>query len=154
MGWTFHLGSTRKELIADLTKGSSWTRDDGKEVRHEYLKRCFVGNHMWTVLQVTVEGEPELTKTLVVLFLLSRGSGDGWGYKDISEDMGPCETSCPESYLDLCGPPLNDWSAQWREKVRAHHAARRERNRLQKERRKSGVNVGRVNGLRVTYIAI
>jgi hypothetical protein len=51
-----------------------------------------------------------------------------FGYKDMAENMGPCETRCPSAILDLLGPPGNDYAAQWRTECRAWNAlARRPR---------------------------
>jgi hypothetical protein len=47
--------------------------------------------------------------------------GEGWGYKDLCESMGPCYYTCPLSYLDMV-PVAN---AAWRDQVRAWHAARK-----------------------------
>lgn len=59
-------------------------------------------------------------KILGVVFLLDyRKDGDycNFGYKDISEDMGPYECKCPERILKLLSPePFNQWSREWREK--------------------------------------
>lgn len=45
-------------------------------------------------------------------------SGEEFGYKDMSETMGPYNYDCPASVLDLLGPPGNDYAAQWREQCR------------------------------------
>ena len=45
-------------------------------------------------------------------------SGEEFGYKDMSETMGPYNYDCPASILDLLGPPGNEYAAQWREHCR------------------------------------
>lgn len=45
-------------------------------------------------------------------------SGEAFGYKDLTETMGPYSYDCPASILDLLGPPGNEYAAQWREHCR------------------------------------
>ncbi len=53
--------------------------------------------------------------------LLPGRKGEGWGYKDLCESMGPCYYTCPLSHLDMV-PVAN---AEWRTQVHAWHAARK-----------------------------
>jgi hypothetical protein len=59
------------------------------------------------------------------LDLMQSGRADGWGYKDQDESVGPCAVDCPLAYLDAPHAEREGWAAQWRERVRAHHAARK-----------------------------
>lgn len=56
--------------------------------------------------------------------LISGGRGNDWGYKDMSETMGPdgCE-ACPLRFLDMVPDP-GGAATEYREKVRAYHAQR------------------------------
>ena len=61
--------------------------------------------------------------------LTSRRDGE-WGYKDLCETMGPHEAQAPLKLLDLLSPldpEAGRYARGWREKVRAHHAAKRDR---------------------------
>ena len=51
--------------------------------------------------------------------------GDVFGYKDLEESMGPCESDCPEAILDLLTPTTSQNALQWRQNCRAKAAARR-----------------------------
>ena len=51
--------------------------------------------------------------------------GMDFGYKDMSESMGPCEDHCPERILDLLTPADSEYANEWRERCRAYHAKRR-----------------------------
>jgi hypothetical protein len=53
-----------------------------------------------------------------------KGGGYEWGYKGMTESCGPCEVSCPLSYLDMVPDP-GGYATDWRAKVRAWHAARK-----------------------------
>jgi hypothetical protein len=50
-----------------------------------------------------------------------------FGYKDISESMGPYERDCPEPILDLLTPTDHEHARRWRDDCRANAAARRGR---------------------------
>ena len=61
--------------------------------------------------------------------LTSRRDGE-WGYKDLCETMGPHEAQAPLRLLDLLSPldpEAGRYAQGWREKVRAHHAAKSKR---------------------------
>ena len=125
MGWLFTLGASRKEVAAECTRPHEWTKDDGVVVKHETIARYYSGNDLWTVLEVTHDGKQHLR--VILLFKLSRGSGDGWGYKDVSESMGPCAVSCPLKFLDMVPKIPNDYAAEWRPHVRAYWKRRKAR---------------------------
>jgi len=54
----------------------------------------------------------------ILLCVLLQSSGGEWGYKDMDESMGPCDTSCPVKYLDMVPDP-GGYATEWRAKVRA-----------------------------------
>jgi hypothetical protein len=63
------------------------------------------------------------------IVLTSRRDGE-WGYKDMCETMGPHEAAAPRKLLDVLSPldpEVETFAAAWRERVMAHHAARRAR---------------------------
>ncbi len=63
-------------------------------------------------------------------FLLNytREAGYNFGYKDMTEHMGPYITRCPKSILELLTPTDNEYANQWRQSCRDYHAVR-DRNR-------------------------
>ncbi len=69
------------------------------------------------------DGPPE-TFAIICLIRWNPGarSGEEFGYKDMTETMGPYKYDCPASILDLLGPPGNDYAAQWRGRCRQRHA--------------------------------
>ena len=50
-----------------------------------------------------------------------------FGYKDMDETMGPCESDCPASILDLLTPIDAKYALDWRARCRENLAARRAR---------------------------
>jgi hypothetical protein len=113
MGWLFTQDQTRKELIQRRTRSA-----DSGGVIHQCLRHAAVGNVLWTVWEATGPGEQ--IRRYIGCDLLACERGYGWGYKDMCESMGPCYYSCPLAYLDMV-PVANP---DWREQVRAWHAAR------------------------------
>ncbi|CTQ34820.1 DUF6927 domain-containing protein [Jannaschia rubra] len=66
------------------------------------------------------------------IVLTSRRDGE-WGYKDMCETMGPHEAAAPLKLLDLLSPldpEVETYAAAWRDRVAAHHAARRARPKV------------------------
>jgi len=110
MGWLFGWNS-REELKTHLLK-----EQNGYNVLDSALTN--LGRNLWVVFE-----HPHKYK-FICLFLLAGGKKDGFGYKPVSEDMGPCEVDCPLRFFELA--PLHDqsgtYAAKWRGRVKAHHA--------------------------------
>lgn len=126
MGWSFGWNS-RRELVDHLTK--TWDTEQQTTV---CLKKFFSGNNLWTVWERTAKLAPTDKERYIALFLIqggnhcTEGRGYGWGYKDISEEMGPCEVSCPLSFLDMVPDP-GGYATAWRARVREHHRIRNQK---------------------------
>jgi len=112
MGWLYsERWPTRKDLIAHLTKDNEHSKT---------LKYCCVGNNLWMVKEL-----PDGTRfILMCLMQFHGGSFCYWGYKDIDETSGPSAVNCPLSYIEMCTEPHNDYSREWRERVRQYHKLR------------------------------
>lgn len=110
MGWSYGYNNRcAKDVHREILDPAFWG-DSLKVVRHAATS---YGRHLWLVCE-----KPDGAR-FIALFLIN-GNDGGWGYKDMTEDMGPCYYDCPLAFLDMV-PEAN---ARWREKVRAHHAAR------------------------------
>lgn len=71
-----------------------------------------------------------VTFALVVLVKYNPRDKEGYtlGWKDMSEDMGPCAAECPLSILALLDPvEEGSYAKAWRDRVHAYHARRRKR---------------------------
>jgi hypothetical protein len=56
------------------------------------------------------------------IFVALVSSSDGWwGYKDMSEAMGPTIVDCPLFVLDAAPDPECSYSTEWRNRVRKFH---------------------------------
>lgn len=127
MGWYFGCDS-KEQLVRHLLDEHSGQRcldndDQGGEriTWRRIASHTLIGNALWT--DYSYGHDDQTDGRMIVLFLL-RKSGN-WGYKVISEDMGPCELNCPLRLLDTV-PPLEGaagfYANPWRAKVRAFHA--------------------------------
>jgi hypothetical protein len=111
MGWLFTAGQTRKQLIDRLTE--YWEDDAGR--KHRCLAHTARGNVLWSVW----EHEREAGSVKIIhCDLMKPESGYGWGYKDMSESMGPVYITCPLSYLDIATDDINQ---EWRDAVRRYN---------------------------------
>lgn len=119
MGWLISYNLTKKEQVAEIVKG--WSNDE-KGCR--FLAHSVRGNVLYAVGQNFTRTVPETREDrFILVVLLRKDRGMGWGYKDMSESMGPFKYDCPLRYLKMV-PVANE---KWREGVRAHHEARKKR---------------------------
>lgn len=107
MGWDFApMWRTKKEIVAELTE------DEERVVRFQVI-----GSTLWTIEDA---GHDEL---MICVYLLARSRRlHCWGFKAMSEQVGPFYYDCPLEFIDLV-PVVN---TAWREKVRRYWAQRPE----------------------------
>lgn len=123
MGWLISYSKTKSEIIKERV--ATVVSEDGTR-RWRYPKSCVRGNCLWKilVLEDLKDGVWVEDTRLIALDLLRKDKGYGWGYKDLTECAGPCETSCPISYLDMVPCPDSEFARNWREGVRAKAAGK------------------------------
>ena len=130
MGWFF--SNQYFQSIKDYAK-SITKRQENEHGIWETTKSSLRGQHLWTIMQVYTKKTKE-TKSFIVLYLIERYKGQ-WGYKDVSEDMGPNYYDCPVTFLKLVDKPMNKYSEKWRTTVRMYwdrYNARQRAKRLLK----------------------
>jgi hypothetical protein len=110
MGWLFGW-DTRKSLVDHLITGNGV----------KTIKSCSVGNNLMTVQEYTNKENETIRFACVYLIKgppFGRDDGYGWGYKDVDESMGPCQTAFPLAWLDLLSPTDSQYALDWRKAVR------------------------------------
>ena len=117
MGWLHTQYATKQDVIRDLTRETDYRRTLRQSVR---------GNTLYQLVELKKDGGK-----FIEIDLLRGDRNFGWGYKDLSEDCGPCVDDCPLYMLDLADPPSTDTARSWRASVRAYHA------RINRERREA-----------------
>lgn len=117
MGWSFTCdrGFGKQQLVDELRDPSRFGK--GQRLIHSSV----VGNNHWYVAEIVETG-----KRYIGLDLMKSGYPDsGWGYKDITASMGPCEVNCPLMLLKLAPDGGGRYETEWRERVLRHHAIKR-----------------------------
>lgn len=112
MGWYHTHGASRADILGELTTAER-KGEDGAIFRT--LRHCCRGNVLFT-LHESVTPNGHSTKWIGIS--LMQRSAEGWGYKPMDESMGPYYYNCPLTYLDEASEPVNEYAANWREKVR------------------------------------
>ena len=118
MGWYFRRCS-RDDLIRELIQPSETDR-----ARTDVVAHCVSDDVLWSVVRVTARQAGVMNLSIgqscsyIRCDLLAR-HGNEWGYKPMEESMHPYYYNCPLAYLELA--PVQ--CPEWRERVRAYHAA-------------------------------
>lgn len=118
MGWLFQNTPLRHETPADyITR--QFTHENAAR-RLTVLATATVGQ----VIYVAVHEEQKDTGracTFAAVILFKNNRRDGFGYKDMTEHMGPCECDCPDRIMRLLSPiedlPNPSYAADWRARV-------------------------------------
>lgn len=89
--------------------------------------RC-PGNRVYYAAAQPHGTDDDAVFAIICLVRWNPRASDGYvfGYKDMTEHMGPCETACPQAILDLLGPTDHEYALAWRKRCR-DNLARRER---------------------------
>ena len=148
MGWTVPFDMPhRADLIADRVKTQEQKNSDGTVTTWKSLAHCYRGGMrsgvLYIVWEVATVNPDEIIKShrFIEIDLLKYGKdnqcGSTWGYKDMTEECGPYNYSCPLSYLDMVPEPDSEYARNWRKGVREYHDKRRAQRGLLK-----GIGVG------------
>lgn len=108
-GW-----SSLKEVKEHILKGQG----KGYQVMDNRSTKC--GRNLWLAIR-----NEEKDESFICLYLISSHDRE-WGYKGISEGMGPNEIDCPLSLLDKTKGENHPYAIEWRKKVREFHAHKKE----------------------------
>mgnify|MGYP003330744537 FL=1 len=109
MGWTSYYrndNETDAEHIQREVLGS----------RNEIVESATVGTTFYAAVRVKATGE-----TFGLVVLQERANGE-YARKEITEDMGPAERSCPVRILDALPPTDNEYALAWRAACRRNAA--------------------------------
>jgi hypothetical protein len=134
MGWLYRHDPI-DDPVAYLTDQFNY---ENEHRRSEVLAAARVGSTVYMAIRST-EKATGASFVFAAVILISNTRKNGFGYKDMTESMGPCECACPKRIMRLLSPvediPNPSYTAEWRARVAAHHAATRalraKRGRLQ-----------------------
>lgn len=84
------------------------------------------GGDWRSVFYAAVEDRTGDTPTVwAFIVLINRpGGAHNFVYKEMDETVGPAQTTCPGRILDLLTPTEFTYAVDWRDRCRAHNAAR------------------------------
>lgn len=117
MGWTGCADWTSKAAIIDAIKRTEMTP-------WKILASTCRGNALWLAAERFPADEVAGPPTRAIFcFLLEGDRKGGWVYKDLDETMGPCDISCPLSFLEMVPDP-GGYATEWRARVRGEAARR------------------------------
>ncbi len=113
MGWTFTYKGSRsvKEFFEqEFNYNDPDTGRSGK---------ILAFSSTWTTAYMAFEIKTPEKREVVALVCLLRhvpraSDGFTFGYKDMTESMGPCEARCPKTILDLLTPTTSEYAIAWR----------------------------------------
>lgn len=99
---------------------------DGETKTSSIVASATVGMRTWYAACRQVNKSTGRAETFAIVCLIRYNLRDKegmiFGYKDMSEHMGPCESECPTKILDLLGPTDSEYALAWRQRCRDHRA--------------------------------
>ncbi len=131
MGWTFahkEKGITVKQFFE---KEFGYT-DKETGVYDKVLDCAATFTEAYLAIETGDTSGPKEVYAMVCLLGYRPKDYYNFGYKEISEDMGPCNYSCPERILKLLTPTDDKWAQEWREKCWERIRAKKARPKLRK----------------------
>lgn len=129
MGWTFAHKEKGVTIRQFFEKEFGYT-DKETGVYHKVLECAATFTEAYLAIEVGDASGPK--EVFAVVYLLSYRPKDyfNFGYKDMSEDMGPYYYNCPEHILKLLTPTENKLALEWREKCWERIRAKKARPKL------------------------
>ena len=128
MGWTYICRPLRHDetpdsYLREKSGALNWSKhDDATGDRHEVIASAMVGSVWYGALKITYASTPGTSRVVALVFLTSQRKGEGFGWKDMSEDMGPNECDCPKRILDLLTPTESEYAREWRDRCNARRS--------------------------------
>lgn len=118
MGWTFYDAWTdlhgKVDRKYECDRLCTWDNEDtsGRVLKSTMRGSVYYGAYEWT------NKKTNEVKNIGIVILTSsdKAHGFNFGYKDMTESMGPGYYDCPKSIIDLLSPTENEYAIEWRKK--------------------------------------
>ena len=143
MGWTsYHATHYKNGKIDRKAECDAYFLDGLNAGYYDVLKSSMVGSTYYAAVKPLkkygsdgkeVVDIPETEqKVFGVVFLTSTDTKDyfNFSYKDMDETMGPWESNCPNSILDLLSPTDNEYANAWRQRCRDNLEKKKDKDSL------------------------
>ena len=100
--------------------------DDSIKALRVLASSCLRNQVYYAAVEPSTNGIAEPVFAIVCLVRWNPRAKDGevFAYKDMSEDMGPCEAECPARILELLGPTDSEYALDWRRRCHANLSRR------------------------------
>lgn len=129
MGWLYQRDPVDNPVSHLISK---YTYEDD-HCAHQPLDAARVGNTVYLAIKSTNKKSGR-SYVFAGVILISNTKKSGFGYKEMSESMGPCECACPDRIMRLLSPisdiPHPSYSADWRARVAARKTVQRQQREL------------------------
>lgn len=151
MGWTSYHASHYKTIkgnrvVDRKAECDAYFMEGLNRGHYNVLKSAMVGSTYYAAVQIMKKyiGKDENGKSIyedlpenerhifAAIFLTYTDMKDhfNFGYKDMSESMGPYKYDCPKGILDLLPPTDNEYALEWRKKCYERIEAKKNPNAL------------------------
>jgi hypothetical protein len=129
MGWTF----THKEPNITVKKFFEKEFNCKNESGEWKILDCAVMGMKTAYMAMEIIPTQGERKVIGLVCLLGYRKNDwyNFGYKDMDETMGPCESECPKKILDLLTPTESSYALAWRARCLENLEKKQNRPRLQ-----------------------
>lgn len=142
MGWTsYHATHYKRGQVDRKAECDAYFMEGLNAGYYSVLKSAMVGSVYYAAVMNLkrygkeqpdgtrpIEDVPETERRTWGMVFLTAVDGKryhNFSYKDISEDMGPSESKCPESILKLLSPTDSEWANEWRTRCREYAKAQK-----------------------------
>lgn len=127
MGWTFYNSNyfTKSGAVDRKKECDLLITAENDKRKQTVLKSKMVGSTYYAAVEdFRKETNERKVFAIVILTSSDKANGYNFGYKDLDEFMGPRESKCPNSILDLLSPTDHEWALAWREKCRKFNSVK------------------------------
>lgn len=120
MGWT-GIQATYHKINGQVDRKAECDAINKNWPEHTILKSSMVGTTYYAAIKNTHNGKNEVYAIIYLTKVSTHNYYQEFLYKDMSEDMGPCETKCPLAILKLLTPTEDKIALEWRRRCYEHH---------------------------------
>jgi len=124
MGWTFYNAThyTKNGSVDRKSECDAIIKYNNAKISQRVLKSAMVGSIYYAAVEIiNKETQHRCVIAAVILTSSDKAHGYNFGYKDLTETMGPSERKCPASILNLLTETDNEYAKKWREDCRKYN---------------------------------
>jgi len=115
MGWIYTTRQSGESVRAFFERAFNYRLEDGKS--GTIIASSVQFRVAYFAYRICTPGQSD--KVTAIVCLLDYRPKDfpyNFGYKDMGEEMGPCESRCPERILKLLTPTDSEFAKAWRQR--------------------------------------